>query len=138
MEGAAWLPGVGYRRYPLSQSVHQGNNSKGSHIVQSLLILVMVLEDTFHLACWTGEMEGSVQIMYISSMSPLVLNERGKACFRTRMTATIKVCCPIQVWCGAPGGQGLQDGLEGYCTTVLGQGPWPGSFQWCLECNLLC
>ena len=43
------------------------------------LICYQYSAGTFYLACWTGGMEGSVLMVYVLDMLPILLNELGKA-----------------------------------------------------------
>ena len=41
---------------------------------------------TFHWACWTGAMEGSLLMVYIQDILSMVSKEPGQACFKVMMS----------------------------------------------------
>ena len=43
---------------------------------------------TLHQACYTGRMLGSVLMVYVPDMLPMVCKELGKACFNAIMSKT--------------------------------------------------
>ena len=46
---------------------------------------------TFLWGCWIGDTEGSVLMVYVPGMFPMVLNKPGKACFRATMSQATTV-----------------------------------------------
>ena len=58
---------------------------------------------TFLWACWTGRMEGSILMVYVPDMLPIVLNELGKAHFKVMMSWATGVTGGVSVNLGLMG-----------------------------------
>ena len=76
MEGATWPPGIGEGRYPLGWSTG-AMTPRVTILSRVFSIWSWYSVDTFHWACWTGGKDGSVWILYVFGMCPIMLKERG-------------------------------------------------------------